>query len=164
MDTGIGPGPHVSRGNKKGNLLGDLQRFGVAPADIDLVIHSHLHIDHVGWNLDLSTDPPIPFFPNSRYLVPSVDWDHFTQPENLKNAPWVGENVIPLEKLSVMDLFEDGFNVTDEITSMITPGHTPGHMVFLIDSAGEKGAVIGCLLYTSPSPRDGLLSRMPSSA
>ena len=45
VDTGIGPGPHVSRGNKKGNLLGDLQRFGVAPADIDLVIHSHLHID-----------------------------------------------------------------------------------------------------------------------
>ena len=127
--------------------MGDLQRFGVAPADIDLVIHSHLLIDHVGWNLDLSTDPPIPFFPNARYLVPSVDWDHFTQPENLKNAPWVGENVIPLEKLAVMDLFEDGFNVTDEITSMITPGHTPGHMVFLIDSAGEKGAVIGDAIH-----------------
>ena len=147
VDTGIGPGPHASRGNKKGNLLGDLQRFGVMPADIDLVVHSHLHIDHVGWNLDLSTDPPIPFFPNARYLVPSVDWNYFTQPENLKNAPWVGENVIPLEKLSVMDLFEDGFNVTDEITSMITPGHTPGHMVFLIDSAGEKGAVIGDAIH-----------------
>jgi glyoxylase-like metal-dependent hydrolase (beta-lactamase superfamily II) len=147
VDTGIGPGPHPSRGNKKGNLMADLQSFGIMPTHVDLVVHSHLHIDHVGWNLDLSSDPPVPFFPNARYLVPSVDWEYFTRPENLKNAPWIGESVIPLENLSVMDLFDDGFNVTDEITSMITPGHTPGHMVFLIDSAGEKGAVIGDAIH-----------------
>jgi len=148
VDTGIGPGPHPSRDNRKGNLIADIARVGVQPDEIDLVIHSHLHIDHVGWNLDQSTDPPTPFFPKARYLVPSIDWEHFTSPENLSQAPWVSENVIPLQKLSLMDLFGNGFNVTDEITTLITPGHTPGHMVFLIDSAGEKGAIIGDAIHS----------------
>ena len=148
VDTGIGPGPHPSRDNKKGNLINDLKRFGVDPSDVDIVVHSHLHIDHVGWNLDLTSDPPKPYFPNARYLVPRVDWDHFRKPENLINAPWVSENVIPLQSLSLMDLFEDGDSITDEITAMITPGHTPGHMVFLLDSAGHKGAITGDAIHS----------------
>ncbi len=148
VDTGIGPGPHPSRDNRKGNLMSDLGRIGVDAGEIDIVIHSHLHIDHVGWNLDLSKDPAVPFFPNARYLVPSVDWNYFRKPENLVNAPWVEENVIPLEKLSLMDLFDDGFNVTDEVTALITPGHTPGHMAFLLDSVGEKGAIVGDAIHS----------------
>tara|TARA_B100001013_G_C24607121_1_gene441525 strand:- start:337 stop:1176 length:840 start_codon:yes stop_codon:yes gene_type:complete len=148
VDTGIGPGPHPSRDNKKGNLINDLKRVGVDPSDVDIVVHSHLHIDHVGWNLDLTSDPPKPYFPNARYLVPRVDWDHFRKPENLINAPWVSENVIPLQSLSLMDLFEDGDSITDEITAMITPGHTPGHMVFLLDSAGAKGAITGDAIHS----------------
>ncbi|MDC0035761.1 MBL fold metallo-hydrolase [Chloroflexi bacterium] len=148
VDTGIGPGPHPTRGNKKGNLLNDLQRKNIKPQDIDIVVHSHLHIDHVGWNLDLSLEPPIPFFPNARYLVPSIDWDHFTKPENLSNAPWVSENVIPLEALSLMDLFGDDFSVTDEITSLLTPGHTPGHMSFILSSAGQKAAIVGDAIHS----------------
>ena len=148
VDTGIGPGPHPTRGNQKGDLLNDLIRTGIMPGDIDIVVHSHLHIDHVGWNLDLSSDPPIPYFPNARYLVPSLDWDYFTRPENLINAPWVSENVIPLESLSLMDLFGDGFNVTDEITSLLTPGHTPGHMSFILSSGGEKAAIVGDAIHS----------------
>ena len=148
VDTGIGPGPHPTRGDKKGDLLNDLGRQGIKPEEIDIVVHSHLHIDHVGWNLDLSSDPPSPYFPNARYLVPSTDWDYFTRPENLIDAPWVSENVIPLETLSLMDLFGDGFNVTDEITSLLTPGHTPGHMSFLLNSGGEKAAIVGDAIHS----------------
>ena len=148
VDTGIGPGPHPTRGDKNGDLLNDLGRQGIKPEEIDIVIHSHLHIDHVGWNLDLSSDPPSPYFPNARYLVPSTDWDYFTRPENLINAPWVSENVIPLETLSLMDLFGDGFNVTDEITALLTPGHTPGHMSFLLNSGGEKAAIVGDAIHS----------------
>ena len=148
VDTGIGPGPHATRGGQKGDLLNDLGRVGIKPEEIDIVVHSHLHIDHVGWNLDLSSDPPRPYFPNARYLVPSIDWDYFTRPENLINAPWVSENVVPLKALSLMDLFGDGFNVTDEITSLITPGHTPGHMSFLLNSGGQKAAIIGDAIHS----------------
>ena len=148
VDTGIGPGPHPTRGDIKGDLLNDLGRQGIKPEEIDIVVHSHLHIDHVGWNLDLSSDPPSPYFPNARYLVPSTDWDYFTRPENLIDAPWVSENVIPLETLSLMDLFGDGFNVTDEITSLLTPGHTPGHMSFLLNSGGEKAAIVGDAIHS----------------
>jgi len=148
VDTGIGPGPHVTRGGLEGKLLSELSRVGIDPTQVDSVIHSHLHFDHVGWNIDWSGETPRPYFPNARYLVPSVDWDHFTTPENLKVSPWIEENVTPLKSLSLMDLFEDGFNVTDEITAFMTPGHTPGHMVFLINSAGEKGAILGDAIHS----------------
>jgi glyoxylase-like metal-dependent hydrolase (beta-lactamase superfamily II) len=144
VDTGIGPGPISTRGDKKGDLLNDLGRQGIEPEEIDIVVHSHLHIDHVGWNLDLFLDPPRPYFPNARYLVPSIEWDYFTRPENLINAPWVSESVMPLETLSLMDLFGGGFNVTDEITSLLTPGH----MSFLLNSGGQKAAIVGDAIHS----------------
>ena len=148
VDTGIGPGPHLTRGGMEGKLMGELRRVGIKPYEVDNVIHSHLHFDHVGWNIDWSGESPRPYFPNARYLVPSVDWDHFTDPKNLKNSPWIEESVTPLKSLSLMDLFEDGFHVTDEITALMTPGHTPGHMVFLINSQGKKGAILGDAIHS----------------
>ena len=148
VDTGSGPGPHLTRGGMEGKLMGELGRVGIKPYEVDSVIHSHLHFDHVGWNIDWSGESPRPYFPNARYLVPSVDWDHFTDPKNLKNSPWIEESVTPLKSLSLMDLFEDGFHVTDEITALMTPGHTPGHMVFLINSQGKKGAILGDAIHS----------------
>jgi len=50
-DTGMGAGPHLSRGNLTGNLLNELQNIGISPDDVDIVVHTHLHADHVGWNI-----------------------------------------------------------------------------------------------------------------
>ena len=54
VDTGIGPGPHLTRGGMEGKLMGELGRVGIKPYEVDSVIHSHLHFDHVGWNIDCS--------------------------------------------------------------------------------------------------------------
>ncbi|MGH2543596.1 MAG: MBL fold metallo-hydrolase, partial [Ardenticatenaceae bacterium] len=106
------------------------------------------HADHVGWNLDLSGANPRPYFPNARYLVPRVDWEHFIEPENLKNAPWVRDSVLPLESLGLMDFFEDGHNVTGEVTTLATPGHTPGHHAILVSSQGHKAMIVGDVLHS----------------
>ena len=148
VDTGMGPGPHPTRGNRTGDLLNQLKGLGVNPEDVDIVLHSHLHHDHVGWNLDLTGDTPKPYFPNARYLVPRLDWEYFIQPDVLETAPQVRENVLPLEKLGIMDLIDEGHNVTDEITTLDTPGHTPGHQVALISSQGEKAMIVGDALHT----------------
>ena len=148
VDTGMGPGPHPSRGNLTGDLLDQLKLQGVGPDDVDIVVHTHLHIDHVGWNLDLSGTVPVPYFPRARYLVPRTDWEHFTLPENLGSAPWVRDNVVPLEQMGLMDLFDSGHNVTDEVSTLATPGHTPGHHVVLVSSQGEKAMVVGDVLHT----------------
>ena len=148
VDTGIGPGPHPTRGNRTGDLLNQLARQGVRPEDVDIVVHTHLHVDHVGWNLDLSGARPRPSFPRARYLAPRLDWEHFTRPENLRNAPWVRDSVVPLEALGLLDLFDDGYQVTDEVTTLATPGHTPGHHAVLVSSQGERAMVVGDVLHT----------------
>ena len=148
VDTGMGPGPHPSRDNRTGDLINQLAKRGVKPEDVDVVVHTHLHADHVGWNLDLSGEKPRPYFPNARYLVPRVDWEHFIKPENLQNAPWVRDSVMPLEPLELMDMFDSEHVITSEVTTLATPGHTPGHQVILVSSQGEKAMIVGDALHS----------------
>ena len=148
VDTGLGPGPHPTRGNVTGDLLNQLRLQGVKPEDVDVVVHTHLHADHVGWNLDLSAAGPRPYFPNARYLVPRVDWDHFVKPENLENAPWVRDSVMPLEGLGLIDFFDGEHDVTDQVKTLATPGHTPGHHVVLVSSRGQHAMIVGDALHS----------------
>ena len=124
-----------------------LRAQGVGADDVNIVVHTHLHQDHVGWNVDSSGDSNRPYFPRARYLGPRKDWEHFTRPEVLPTAPHVTKNVIPLDDLGLIDFIDDGHNVTDEITTLETPGHTPGHQVILVSSQGEKAAIIGDLIH-----------------
>ena len=148
VDTGMGPGPHPTRGNRTGDLLNQLNKQGVSPEEVDVVVHTHLHADHVGWNLRLSEDVYHPNFPGASYLVPRLDWDHFTGPEIIGSAPQVTHNVVPLETLGLMELIESDHKITDEVTTLATPGHTPGHQAVLVNSAGERAMVVGDVLHS----------------
>ena len=147
VDTGMGPGPHPTRGNRTGDLLHQLRAKGVAPGDVSAVVHTHLHADHVGWNVDLSGDTPIPNFPNARYYAPSLDWEHFTHPDVLDTAPQVKENVIPLHELGLLELIDGEHAITEEITTLPAPGHTPGHQVIAVTSGGETALITGDMLH-----------------
>jgi len=147
VDTGMGPGPHPDRGNRTGDLINQLNIKGVDTADVDIVAHTHLHGDHVGWNIDYTNSQPAPTFPKARYLVPRLDWEHFTQSDVIGTAPQVTNSVIPLQGMGLMDLVDSEYNITDEVKTLSTPGHTPGHMVIVITSQGEKAMVVGDLLH-----------------
>jgi glyoxylase-like metal-dependent hydrolase (beta-lactamase superfamily II) len=147
VDTGMGPGPHPHLENRTGDLMGELARLGVGPSDVDVVLHTHLHPDHVGWNVDDSGGSPRPYFPAAKYLAPRKDWEHFTAPDVLTSAPHVTRSVMPLVEQGLMELVDGEHHVTDEITTLETPGHTPGHLVILISSGGERGAIIGDLIH-----------------
>jgi len=136
-DTGLGPGPIAFLGGARGRLLDDMRDKGVDPASVDIVAITHLHADHVGWNLDGDGRPN---FPNARYLVPQGDWDFFNAA--LDSNPQM-QQVGPLKDLGRMDLISGETEVTADIRTMPTPGHTPGHMSFLIASAGEKAVIAG---------------------
>ena len=122
VDTGMGPGPHPDRGNRTGDLVNQLKNKGVDPAAVDVVAHTHLHADHVGWNVDYSGEQPAPTFPNARYLVPRLDWEHFTKPEVIGTAPQVTNSVVPLEGMGVMELVDTEHNITDEVKTFSAPG------------------------------------------
>ena len=136
-DTGFGPGPIAYLGGARGRLLDDMRKKGIDPASVDIVAMTHLHGDHVGWNLDAEGRPN---FPNARYLVPQGDWDFFST--NLASNPQM-QQVIPLKDLGRMDLISGETPVTEDIRTIPTPGHTPGHLSFVIASAGEKAMIAG---------------------
>lgn len=160
VDTGIGPGPHPTRGNRTGNLDNELgpallpgssrsSAHSSSPADeVDVVIHTHLHFDHVGWNVDYSGGDAVPTFPNARYLAPRLDWEYFSQPEVLADSPYIEAQVKPLLDLGRIDLIDGEHRITDEVVTLHTPGHTPGHQVVLISSQGQKAMVVGDVLHS----------------
>ncbi len=120
-------------------LMDELKAKGVDRDAVDLVVFTHLHPDHVGWNLIDGK----PTFPNARYLAPRQDWDFWSKPSVLEKSAFIGSQVVPIDEINMLDLMDDGYNITDEMTAVLTPGHTPGHMSFAIASNGERGYILG---------------------
>jgi glyoxylase-like metal-dependent hydrolase (beta-lactamase superfamily II) len=122
VDTGVGPQPRAFLPDVETTLLDQL-----APDDVDVVVHTHLHIDHVGWTGS---------FPNARYVVHEDEWAYFMSEESLAERPHLREKVMPLA-----DRFE---RVTGEaevapgVHVEPAPGHTPGHMIV---RTGEVAAI-----------------------
>ena len=138
IDTGIGSGDG-------GILPTVLQQDSIDLREIDTVVLTHLHPDHIGWTLTKSGDTIEPTFPNATYLVPQLDWDYFTS----NRDPLVQTNIVPLETLGVLQLIDGPHSITSSITTYPTPGHTPGHTSVLLNSNNEKGIVVGDVFHSA---------------
>lgn len=136
VDTGLG--------GQDATLIRQMDGAGIAREAVDLVVLTHIHPDHVGWNMSDGS----PTFPNARYLVTKTDWDHWTQPEIRADAPHVEAQMLPLESLNVLDLIEGEYDVTDEVKTVPTPGHTPGHVSLIVSSGGETAFVLGDVAHS----------------
>ncbi len=143
VDTGIGEDSSNFDDAQSGLLPQALAEMGVSAADVDVVLMTHLHVDHVGWNVALSEDGPVPLFPNARYQVARADWRAFARMARMNDAPYMRTQVLPLEEMGVLELFEGEVALTSEVVTMPTPGHTPGHMSLRISSAGESAVIAG---------------------
>ncbi len=128
-----------------GTLMSDMRDKGVDPDAVDLVVITHLHPDHIGWNL---TDGS-PTFPNARYITSQADWDYWTSPEVLDSADHIKEQALPLKDLNLIDLIgNEDYSITDELTAVSTPGHTPGHISIVVSSGGERGYILGDVVHS----------------
>lgn len=137
VDTGMGP-------ESDGRLMAELTEAGVRPDEVDQVIFTHLHGDHTGWNIDRATGQPR--FPRARYLVPRGDWDHYRAQEPAGRS--FARDVAPLQALGCLDLVEGGHALTPSLVTLHTPGHTPGHLSLLVESAGERACILGDVMLT----------------
>ena len=150
VDTGLGPKPADAPETPWGELLNDFQSHGISPDDIDAVVMTHLHRDHVGWNLQPSNGKFVPTFPNARYWLSRGDWEACHDPELVEgrfpNAP---QCVWPLEDLGLIEFMEGETPITSELTSLPSPGHTPGHMSIVIRSQGASALVLGDVLHNT---------------
>jgi glyoxylase-like metal-dependent hydrolase (beta-lactamase superfamily II) len=135
VDTGVGgPGtPGATWIGTPGRLPGELAAAGVELDEVDLVVLTHLHLDHVGWNLAWNAGSPRPLFPRARYLVQRSDWGAFAaRPEATRVA--FDRCVRPLQDLGVADLVDGDRTIGPELSVLHTPGHTPGSQSLLVRS------------------------------
>jgi glyoxylase-like metal-dependent hydrolase (beta-lactamase superfamily II) len=149
VDTGLGPRPADAPDAPWGLLLDDLRASGARPEDVDMVVMTHLHRDHVGWNLGREGQRYVPTFPNARYWMSATDWETSrrpdVQPQRYPNAPAC---VWPLEELGLIELMRGEHGLTRELTAVPTPGHTPGHVCLLVTSQGQRALVLGDAAHT----------------
>ena len=143
VDTGLGEGDHPFDNSEWGLLAADLAAKGISLDEINKVLITHLHRDHVGWNMVEQDGVPTPFFPNARYYIPKADWDVFTRRAGMRMFAYIAEQVTPLMELGLIEFVEGEQPIGDHLTALPTPGHTPGHTSVLVSSAGESAVVLG---------------------
>ena len=150
IDTGYGPGPIEAIGGRRGELMGDLAAKNIRPEEVDTVFISHLHSDHVGWNVVEQGEKLVPAFPNARYVMHQADLDHFRKPEVQAALPFLFMHrcIEPLSDAGLIDALAEDTDLTPEVRALHTPGHTPRshehHGVVRrpggLDSRGRAGA------------------------
>ena len=157
VDTGVGNhkerpyAPVWSRMNT--GFLDNLARAGVRPEDVDIVINTHLHIDHVGWNTYLDGRTWVPTFPNATYLMPKDDFD-FWNPENghktvlgRGNQNVFEDSVLPVHQAGRTLLWEGSHRIDAGLRLESAPGHTPGSSVLTLASGTDRAVFVGDLLH-----------------
>jgi len=130
-----------------------LDRLGAAgfkPGDIDYVLCTHLHIDHVGWNTRLVDGRWVPTFPHARYLFGRREWEHWKHLRSTNgyhDMAHLIDAIDPVLEAGLADFIDADHQVTDEVSLFPTPGHTPGHVSVRIRSRGEEAVITGDMMH-----------------
>ncbi len=150
IDTCIGNDrkiPGMEALNVQTPFLADLADAGFPREDVDTVICTHLHFDHVGWNTMLVDGQWVPTFPNARYVLCRDEWSHWSTEGGVGYAATLEDAVRPVVDAGLADLVAPDHRVTDEIRLELTPGHTPGHVAVHVESRGEHTFITGDLAH-----------------
>jgi len=129
-------------------FLTEFGKAGVTPQDIDLVVCTHLHIDHVGWNTMLIDGVWVPTFANARTLVSRTEFEFWrAQEQDALHRIVFADSVQPLWDAGLIDLVDDDHRLCPEVSLLPTPGHSPGHVCVRIQSRGEEALITGDAIH-----------------
>jgi glyoxylase-like metal-dependent hydrolase (beta-lactamase superfamily II) len=135
----------------RSSFIGDLARLGVRPEEIDYVMCTHLHWDHVGWNTRLQDGSWVPTFPNAKYVMAKKEFDHWrdfhSSGVDSPHALAFGDSILPVVKTGQALLVGDDYALDDGLWFESYPGHTPGNVVIHARSGGARGVFIGDVLH-----------------
>ena len=131
-------------------LLANLARGGVAPEDVDVVINSHIHFDHCGWNTVRDAGGKIvPTFPRAKYYAPEGEWQYARKPSERDSISYIPENYDPLVQSGQMTLLKGGEEIVPGIAVKTFPGHTAHMQGIIVSSRGKTACYISDLIPTT---------------
>ncbi|HEX4169622.1 MAG TPA: MBL fold metallo-hydrolase [Bryobacteraceae bacterium] len=139
-------------------FLERLTEVGFSPETIDLVLCTHMHLAHVGWNTRWNGEKWVPTFPNACCLFGREEWRHWSNNPGIGDIPSsiaalmdfeaaVCDSLTPIVEASLHKLVEIDHRLTDEVSLFPTPGHTPGHVSVVIDSDGHRAIIAGDVIH-----------------
>jgi len=131
-------------------LLDNLSAAGIAPEDIDIVINTHLHFDHCGWNTVRHKSGKVAAtFPRAKYYAPEGEWQYARQPSERDAISYIPENYDPLFSSGQMTLLKGGEEVATGISVRTFPGHTAHMQAVVVESVGKTACYITDLIPTT---------------
>ncbi|MFF8836412.1 MBL fold metallo-hydrolase [Streptomyces sp. NPDC015130] len=160
VDTGVGDGrerPHSPQFHRRRDgFLGRLERAGIRPEDVDVVVNTHVHADHVGWNTRAAEEEGewVPTFPNAEYLVPAADDFHYGPANGYggglqeEDRLVYEDSVAPVHRAGQVTLWDGEHRVDENLTLESAPGHTPGSAVLRLTSGGDRAVFVGDLVHS----------------
>ncbi len=120
-------------------LESGLTGLGIAPEDIDYVIHTHLHLDHVGGAVkDDGRGNPVPRFPKAQYIVQKLEFEAANNPDDRSVAAYDKTKFMPLYDAGLLKIIEGNVDLIPGVKLVLTGGHTMGHQGVIIESEGER--------------------------
>lgn len=166
VDTGVGNGRDRPQAPAFDHLqtpfFEGLEKAGLEAGSIDVVVNTHIHYDHVGWNTRRHADGWVPSFPNATYLVPRADYEYFhpDHAQGMREARTTDEerrfagasvvfadSIAPLEAAGQLQTWETSRSVTKNLQLLPSPGHTPGSSVAWL-AGGPGAAFVGDLMHS----------------
>jgi glyoxylase-like metal-dependent hydrolase (beta-lactamase superfamily II) len=153
IDSCIGndkPRPQRPKWNMKTDdtYVRALAAAGFDVGDIDFVMCTHLHVDHVGWNTRLENGRWVPTFPNARYVFASAEFDYWTAQNAKAAVPAFVDSVLPIVEAKRQEVVANDHQIGDHARILPTPGHTPGHVAFTFGRAKDDAVFSGDLMHS----------------
>lgn len=131
-------------------LLDSFVRAGISPDDINIVINTHLHFDHCGWNtIRDQSGKIVPTFPQAKYYAPQGEWEYAQRPSERDAISYIPENYNPLLASGQMTLLKGGEEIVPGISVKTFPGHTAHMQAVVVQSRGKTACYISDLIPTT---------------
>jgi glyoxylase-like metal-dependent hydrolase (beta-lactamase superfamily II) len=132
--------------------LGRLAALGLTAEQVDYVVCTHFHVDHVGWNTRLRDGQWVPAFPNARYLFTREEWDYWRSAEGVealqRTGDYMADSVVPIVEAGLADFVPMDHAVLPNVRLLPAAGHTPGFVCVEVSASGERLVLAGDLMHT----------------